>query len=139
LARRDDQPPHFTNGFVPSNSTEDGQVWIIFLPLFVSSVPILLAGVFFLVASVLSVVSFFRWKLMLVAGILAILSGSMWIWGIGVISHSASSQIDSLCQFNCKTASSSVYPQVGTHLAVFGGLILVAGFVLSRFESSTIL
>jgi hypothetical protein len=128
--------PYFTTGLVPSNSSEDGQLWIVLLPLFASSVPILLVGPFFLIAAVVSVISFFRWKLMLVAGILGILSGSLWIWGIDLISQTANSQIEKLCQINCNAVSSSisVYPQVGTYVAVFGGLVLVLGFVLSRFE-----
>lgn len=126
--------PYLTTGLVPSNSSEDGQVWIILLPLFVSSVPILLAGVFFLVALVLSVVSFFRWRLMLVAGIFGILSGSLWIWGIDLISQTAISQIEKACQINCNAVSFSVYPQVGAYLAIFGGSVLILGFVLSKFE-----
>jgi hypothetical protein len=128
--------PFLTTGVVPVNSTEDGQIWNVLLPLFVSSVPSLLAGAVFLAAVVLSVVSFFRWRLMLVAGILGILSGFLWIWGIGMISQSASSGISALCQFQCNAARSSaeIYPQVGAYLAVFGGLILVLGFALSVFE-----
>jgi hypothetical protein len=128
--------PYLTTGLFPSNSTEDGQIWDALLPLFVSSVPLLSAGEFFLVSAVLSVISFFRWKLMVVAGVLAIFSGGLWIWGIGTIDESASSRITALCQVQCNAARSSadVYPQVGAYLAIFGGLILVLGFVLSRLE-----
>jgi len=128
--------PYLTTGSPPSNSTEDGQIWDALLPLFVSNIPLLSAGAFFLVADVLSVVSFFRWKLMVVAGFLAILSGGLWILGIGMIGESASSRITALCQIQCNAARSSaeIYPQVGAYLAIFGGLILVLGFVLSRLE-----
>ena len=128
--------PYLTTGLFPSNSTEDGQIWDALLPLFVSNVPLLSAGVSFLVADVLSVVSLFRWKLMVVAGVLAILSGGLWIWAIGIIGESAGSKIAALCQLQCNAASSSaeIYTQVGAYLAIFGGLILVLGFVLSRLE-----
>jgi hypothetical protein len=126
--------PYLTTGLVPSNSTEDGQVWTILLPLFVSNVPILLAGAFFLAAAVFSVISFFRWKLMLLAGILGTLSGVLWVWGIGEIVQAAGSQIDKLCQLNCRAMSFSIFPQVGAYLAVFGGSVLILGFVLSKFE-----
>ena len=128
--------PYLTTGLVPSNSTEDGQIWDVLVPIFASNIPLLAAGGFFLVALVLSVVSFFRWKLMLVAGILAILSGCLWLWEIDSISLDASSKIGNLCQIGCNGSrlSSEIYPQPGVYLAIFGGLILVIGFVLSRFE-----
>jgi hypothetical protein len=128
--------PYLTTGLFPSNSSEDGQIWDVLLPLLVSSAPLLSAGVFFLVAVVLSVVSFFRWKLMVVAGALGILSGGLWIWGIGMIGERASSGLTALCQFQCNAARSSAefYPQVGAYLAIFGGLVLVMGFVLSRLD-----
>ena len=128
--------PYLTTGLFPSNSTEEGQIWDVLIPLFVSSVPLLSAGTSFLVAAVLSVVSFFRWKLMVVAGVLAILSGGLWIWGIGMIGESASSKITALCQFQCNAAraSAEIYPQLGAYMAILGGIILVLGFVLSRLE-----
>jgi hypothetical protein len=83
---------------------------------------------------VLAVVSLFRWKLMVVAGTLSLLSGILWIVGIFIVQAQVVHGLDTWFGYGGRTTSSEVWAQAGPYIAVVGGVILLAGYALSRME-----
>src|SRR5713226_2046981 len=68
----------------PSSSSIDGWFWHVTAPLLVAPGPLSFAIVSFPIGFALAVVSLFKWKLMVVAGALSLLSGISWIGGLSI-------------------------------------------------------
>ncbi len=126
--------PYVSSGYLPSNSSIDGEIWVLLAPALVSQSPLVVAEWAFPVSLVLSVAAFFRWKLMLFAGISGVLSGSSWVWGIGLIRGGVVSQLNSWYGYGGRVVSSSIDPQIGAYIAVVGGIVFIVGYFLSRAE-----
>ncbi|HEV2138854.1 MAG TPA: hypothetical protein VGR53_08425 [Nitrososphaerales archaeon] len=117
-----------------SNSSIDGWFWHLIAPILVAPGVLLLAMIAFPIGFVLSAVSLFRWKLMVVAGALSLLSGLFWIVGLNPVQSQVVRGLNSWHGYLGRSASSAVWAQVGPYIAVVGGVILLAGYALSRME-----
>lgn len=126
--------PYVFHGFRPDNSTIDGEIWVVILPPLVSNGALLAAETLYPISLLLGVAALIRWKLMLYAGLLALLTAGLWVWGISLVSANVNSQLNAWLVYHGETGTSSIYPQIGPYLIAFGGIILVAGYVLSKAE-----
>lgn len=125
--------PYLLHGYTRDNLTIDSEVWVVLVPQLVSNGAIVAAEIALPVSFVLAVISLFlRWKLMLPAGIVAILCALLWIWGIGLIGPAVNGQLDAWLVYHTEAASSSIYPLIGPYIMAFGGMILIAGYVLTK-------
>ncbi|HLQ06348.1 MAG TPA: hypothetical protein VK126_01170 [Nitrososphaerales archaeon] len=118
----------------PSNPSIDGWFWHVMAPLLVAPGPLYFAIISFPVGFVLAVVSLFRWKLMVVAGALSILSGVFWIVGLNIAQTQVVRGLSTWFGYQGVSVSSAVWAQAGPYIAVFGGVILLSGYVLSRMD-----
>lgn len=126
--------PYVSHGYLPDNSTIDGEIWVVLVPQLVSNGALLASVIVFPASAILGVVALFRWKLMVYSGLLALLCGGLWVWGIDLVSARVNSQLDAWLVYAGEAADSSVGSQVGPYIFAFGGLVLVAGYLLSRAE-----
>ncbi len=118
----------------PSNSSVDGWFWHVMAPLLVAPGALSLAMVAFPTGFVLAAVSLFRWKLMVVAGALSLLSGIFWIVGINIVQSQVVHGLNTWYGYAGRSVSSAVWPQAGPYIAIVGGVMLLAGYALSRMD-----
>jgi hypothetical protein len=123
-----------SHGMVFDNTTIDGEIWVALLPQLASSAALVGSVIVFAVSAVLGAVSLFRWKLMSLTGLFAIMSGVLWIWGIDIISPNVNSVLHAWLVYTGEPVSSSMYPQIGLYLTALGGFVMLVGYVLSRME-----
>jgi len=121
-------------GCPPSNSSIDGRFWQVMVPLLVAPGALSFAFVAFPTALILAVVSLFRWKLMVVAGALSLLSGILWIVGVFIVQAQVVHGLDTWFGYGGRSVSSSVWAQAGAYIAIVSGVVLLAGYALSRME-----
>ena len=119
---------------LPSSSSIDGWFWHVMAPLLAAPGPVSFAIVSFPIAFALAVVSLFRWKLMAVAGALSLPSGVSWIGGFRIAQSELVNGLNSWYNYQGRSVSSAVWAQAGPYIAVFGGVILLAGYALSRVD-----
>jgi hypothetical protein len=103
-------------------------------PLLVAPGPLSFAIVSFPVGFALAVISLFRWKLMVVAGALSLLSGISWIGGLRFAQSEVAHGLSKWYGYQGGSVSSAVWAQAGPYIAVFGGVVLLAGYALSRLD-----
>ncbi|HEV2225924.1 MAG TPA: hypothetical protein VGR56_03865 [Nitrososphaerales archaeon] len=118
----------------PSNSSIDGWFWYLIAPILVAPGALLLAMIAFPIGFILSAVSLFKWKLMVVAGAISLPSGILWIIGLNLVQSQVNQGLNSWHGYLGRSVSSAVWAQSGPYIAVVGGVILLAGYVLSRME-----
>lgn len=118
----------------PATDTIDGQFWLLFLPNVIAPGAPSLSLVAYSAALVLGVASIFRWKLMSVAGLLALASGVLWILGVDIVQNNVAQGLDSWHGYGGRAVVSSVWSPIGPYFAAAGGLVLVVGYFLSRAE-----
>lgn len=118
----------------PSNSSIEGQFWLVMIPFIVSPGAFSLAAVVFPVGFVMAVISLFRWKLMAIAGLLAFVGGLAWIWGVILDQARIVHGLNTWWGYGGRTVSSTVWAPIGPYLAIVGGAILMLGYLLSRRE-----
>ncbi len=104
----------------PSADSLDGKFMLALLPDLVAPGPLAASLVLFPAGVVLGVVSIFRWKLMWMAGVIAIASGLLWFAGYFLVAGQLSQQFPGM----------SV--GFGPYQSGVGGAILVVGYVLSK-------
>ena len=92
------------------------------------------AFVAFPVGFVLAFVSLFKWRLMVVAGALSVLSGVSWIGGVNIVQSQVVRGLDTWYGYGGKGVSSAVWAQVGPYIALIAGAVLLAGYALSEME-----
>ncbi len=93
-----------------------------------------MAMIAFPIGFVLAAVSLFKWKLMVVAGALSLLSGVFWIVGLNLAQSQVVRGLNSWQGYVGRNVSSAVWAQPGPYVAIVGGMILLAGYALSRIE-----
>jgi hypothetical protein len=103
-------------------------------PLLVVPGPLSFAIISFPVGYVLAVVSLFRWKLMVVAGAVSLLSGISWIGGLKILQSQMVNGLSTWYGYQGRSVSSAVRAQAGPYITVFGGVILLAGYALNRMD-----
>ena len=113
-------------GCPPQGDIPYYQFLLLLVPATVAPGPLLATAFLYPAALVVTILSFFRWKLMLVGGLLSTLSGVAWSLGFVWIGgwYGGAPQI---------TAYSPWIP-VGPYFAVAAGVILVGGFMLTIKE-----
>lgn len=117
-----------------SNSAIDGWFWHVMAPLLIAPGVLLFAMITFPIGFVLSAVSLFKWKLMVVAGALSLLSGVLWITGLSFVQSQVVYGLNTWHGYLGRNVSSAVWAQPGAYIAIVGGVILLAGYALSRME-----
>ncbi len=117
----------------PTNDTVQGEFLLLLLPALLSPGPFLATMILYPASFVLAAVSFFRWKVMWVAGLLSTLSGLLWIVGVYL---SQSSIVAGLEAWSGPGGGGTftVWAQIGAYFAVAGGAVLLAGYALSRAD-----
>lgn len=101
----------------PSNDTATGAALAMFLPYLIPS-GFLSIGLFLVpVAVIVSLFSFLRMRLVLPAGLLAVLDGSYWIGGMAIIGRDI-----------------PVAASLGPYTLVVGGFVLLLVYALDKFE-----
>jgi len=118
----------------PSNTSIDGWFWHVIAPLLVAPGELSFAMIAFPTGFVLAAVSLFKWKLMVVAGALSLLSGIFWIVGLNIVQSQVVSSLNSWHGYLGRSVSSAVWAQTGPYFSIVGGVILLAGYVLSRMD-----
>jgi hypothetical protein len=118
----------------PSNTFIDGEFWQLMIPLLVAPGALSFGMVAFPIGFVLAAASLFRWKLMVVAGALSLLSGVVWILGIFLVQPEVVHGLDTWYGYAGGSVTSSVWAPIGPYMAVVGGTILLLGYALSRRE-----
>jgi hypothetical protein len=99
--------------------TLTGQLQVAVAPLLVSPGLLFLGAWAFPFALVLSLASFARWKLMLYAGLVGILSGAFWIAGLMIAPiHLGQDAV----------------PQIGAYVCIFAGALLFVGYFLTKAD-----
>ncbi len=88
----------------------------------------------FPIGFILAAVSLFKWKLMVVAGALSLLSGVFWIVGLKLVQSQVVQGLNSWHGYVGRNVSSAVWAQVGPYIAIVGGVTLLTGYALSRME-----
>jgi hypothetical protein len=118
----------------PSNSSIDGWFWHVMTPFLIGPGPLLFAIVTFPIGFLLAVVSLFKWKFMVWAGALSTLSGISWIVGLNIAQTQVVRELNTWFGYGGRGVSSAVWAQAGPYIVVFGGVILLAGYALSKME-----
>lgn len=128
------------SNYAPTNTTVGEEIWFVFLPYLVSTAPLLAAEWAFPVSFFLGFVSFFRWRLMIVSGVAAVVSGVLWILGIESVTSAFEAQLNNYPGFLGQVRTSTIDPQLGAYMAIIGGATLILGYlvrVLNRFDMSS--
>ncbi|MDA4119626.1 MAG: hypothetical protein OK436_03465 [Thaumarchaeota archaeon] len=76
----------------------------------------------------------FKWKLMLVAGALSLLSGTFWIIGLNLVQSQVVQGLNSWYGYLGRNVSSAIWAQAGPYIAIVGGVTLLSGYALSRMD-----
>lgn len=122
------------HGMVFDNTTVDGEIWVTFVPQMASSAALVGSVIAFAVSAVVGVGALFRWKLMSLAGLLAIVSSILWIVGVNAVSANVNAVLNAWLVYTGESAGSSISSQIGPYLAALGGIVLLVGYVLSKME-----
>jgi len=116
------------------NSSAEGEFWLLFVPLAASPGPLSASLLLFPISIAVAVVSFFRWKIMAVAGGLALLSGVLWLVGVSLVHGSVEQGLANWAGHGATSAEFGVWALMGPYQAVVGGAILLLGYLLSRMD-----
>jgi hypothetical protein len=103
-------------------------------PLLVAPGALLFAMISLPVGFLLAVVSLFNWKLMVWGGGMSILSGMFWLEGLNIVQPQVVRGLNAWYGYHGGTITSTVWAQAGPYVAVVGGVILLAGYALSKME-----
>lgn len=125
----------------PDNQSLGGELTLVLLP---SLLPpgVLSPGILmFPIAVFAAIVSFVRLRLVVVAGMLAAASGSLWAGALTLIGGQAAMKLDvwealAYQQSGITRAQIpfSVFPSLGPYMLLAGGLVLLATYVLDKKE-----
>jgi hypothetical protein len=118
----------------PTNSNIDGWFWHVMGPLLVAPGALLFAIISLPVGFLLAALSLFHWKLTIWAGAMSILSGMSWLEGLNIVQPQVVRGLNAWFGYHGGTISSTVWAQAGPYIAVAGGVILLAGYALSKME-----
>jgi hypothetical protein len=106
----------------PTSNPDDGRFWQLLLPSLVAPGGFAASLLTYPLGLVLGAVSIFRWKLMVFAGLFSLASGLLWLLALNTF-EASQPQV-----FN------AVVPPIGPYQVAVGGIILMAGYFLSKAE-----
>jgi len=113
----------------PSSTPTPVQVVV---PLLVKLTPLAVGGWVFPFAFVFALLSIWRWNIMLVSGALHLVAGVSWVLGTVVEGGYLSSTLDRLEGLSNTSTSYSFSLGYGPYAAIFVGLLLTLGYILSK-------